>query len=413
MTRETFTTSAMAALAAVATTGATMAVAQEQAAPAQTGLVGAIQGGKLIFDLRPRYAAIEQDGFAEDASALTLRTKLGWETAAFRGFKGLVEFEDVRALVEDFNSIANGRTQFPVEADPEVTELNRIQLGWTGSNGLSAIAGRQAVVFDDQRFVGDVAWRQDQQTLDAARLDFAKGSFTLSYAYVWGVERVFAEEQDWGSDSHLLNASFKLSDAFKATGFVYALDFDEAAALSTVTTGAAVSGTIPLDAFKLAYDAVLATQSDYGDNPGSLDLGYARGGLGFGYGPFTVSGSYELLEGDGVRGFSTPLATLHAFQGWADVFLTTPAAGIEDVNFTARYAPSWTAGPVSTPVFMVRWHEFEADQTGADLGSEIDAQLTARLAPKVTGILKIADYDGPTGGPADRTKVWVGLQFTL
>jgi hypothetical protein len=412
MTREKLTTCGLAAIAAVAT-GATVAAAQEQAALAQTGVVGAIQGGKLILDFRPRYAAIDQAGIAEEASAFTLRTKLGWETAAFHGMKGLIEFEDVRALVEDYNSTTNGETTFPVEADPEVTELNRLQLSWTNGSGLTATAGRQAVLFDDARFVGDVIWRQDQQTLDAARVDFAKGKFALSYAYVWGVERVFAEAQDWGSDSHLVNASFKLSDAFKATGFVYALDFDEAAAMSTATTGVAVSGAIPLSSFKLSYDGVYANQSDYGDNPGDVDLDYIRAGAGVGYGPFTVSGSYELLEGDGVRGFSTPLATLHAFQGWADVFLTTPAAGIEDMNVTGRYAPTWTAGPISAPVFLVRYHEFEADQTGVDLGSEIDAQFTARLTPKVTGIVKLADYDGPAGGPADRTKVWLGLQFTL
>ena len=40
---------------------------------------------------------------------------------------------------------------------------------------------------------------------------------------------------------------------------------------------------------------------------------------------------YELLGSDGVTvAFSTPLATLHAFEGWADKFLATPAAGITD-----------------------------------------------------------------------------------
>ena len=41
-------------------------------------------------------------------------------------------------------------------------------------------------------------------------------------------------------------------------------------------------------------------------------------------------GGIEYLEGNGTIGFSTPLATLHKFQGFADVFLTTPASGITD-----------------------------------------------------------------------------------
>ena len=33
----------------------------------------------------------------------------------------------------------------------------------------------------------------------------------------------------------------------------------------------------------------------------------------------------------------TPLATLHAFNGWADMFLTTPANGLQDLYFRASY----------------------------------------------------------------------------
>jgi len=47
---------------------------------------------------------------------------------------------------------------------------------------------------------------------------------------------------------------------------------------------------------------------------------------------------YEVLEGNGAIGFATPLATLHAFNGWADMFLTTPANGLKDLYFRASYA---------------------------------------------------------------------------
>jgi hypothetical protein len=399
----------VAAAAAVAACAA--AAATQAAEPA--AVLGAIEAGKPILDFRLRYAGVEQSGLAEDASALTLRTALGWETGAYRGWKALIEFEDVRALVEDYNSTVNGKTGFPIEADPEVTELNRAQLSWTNGDGLTATAGRQRIVLDDHRFVGNVGWRQEEQTLDAARLDWAKGRFALTYAYVWGVERVFAEEADFDSASHLVNASYKVSDALKLTGFAYVLDVDEAAALSTATWGAAASGAVALGAYKLSYGGVIATQSDTADNPADLELAYYRGDLGLARGPVSLAAGYEVLEGDGAVGFSTPLATLHAFQGWADVFLTTPATGIEDLALTAKFAPTWSGGIVSNPALTLVWRDFEAETTGADLGSEIDAQLTARLAPKVTGVLKLADYDGPSGGPADRTKVWVGLQFTL
>jgi hypothetical protein len=405
-----------AAWAALAACGAVVAGAAQSAEP-ERGIIEALEDGKPIFDLRPRYAGVDQAGFSEDAAALTLRTALGWQTGAWRGLAALIEFEDVRALVEDYNSTVNGETAFPVEADPEGTELNRAQLSWTNGDGLTATAGRQRITFDDHRFVGNVGWRQDEQTFDAARVDYVNGSFTASYAYVWGVERVFAEEADWGASGHLVNASLKLAETLKVSGFAYVLDLDEAAALSTATIGAAVSGSFSLDPATLSYAGVIATQSDTGDNPGDVDLGYARVDLGAAHGPLSVTASYEALEGDGTRGFSTPLATLHAFQGWADVFLTTPADGIEDAFVTARLAPQWSAGPVSNPALTVVFHAFEAERTGADLGSELDVQLSARLGPKLTGLVKLADYDGPDVAPipglADRTKVWVGVQFNL
>ncbi|MGD2131492.1 MAG: alginate export family protein [Maricaulaceae bacterium] len=409
--REVFGVNAVWLVGVAAATAAVEAPAAAQ--EESEGIVGAIAGGSPILDLRLRYAGIDQVGFAEDASALTLRTKAGWQTAPFRGFTGLIEFEDVRAIVEDYNSTQNGKGTFPVEADPEVTELNRAQIAWTNGDGLSATGGRQRIIFDNARFVGNVGWRQDEQTFDAVRGGYSAGNFSASYAYVWGVERIFAEAADFESDSHLLNASYTVSDAVKLGGFAYALDFEEAPGLSTATYGASISGAVPVADFNLNYSATLATQSDYGDNPADIDLGYGAANLSVAHGPFSLGGGYEVLEGDGANGFATPLATLHAFQGWADVFLNTPASGIEDTSVTARFAPDWSGGAVSNPALLVIWHDFSAEQGGGDLGSEIDVQLTARFTPNVTGVVKFADYDGPTFGPADRTKVWVGLQFTL
>ena len=62
------------------------------------GLIEAIAAGKPILELRPRYENVDQANLARDAEAFTLRTHLGWETAAWNGFKALVELEDVHRL---------------------------------------------------------------------------------------------------------------------------------------------------------------------------------------------------------------------------------------------------------------------------------------------------------------------------
>ena len=58
--------------------------------------------------------------------------------------------------------------------------------------------------------------------------------------------------------------------------------------------------------------------------------------LGYNLGAVTVKVQQEVLE----AGFNTPLATLHAFNGWADRFLTTPVKGLADTNIKllAKYA---------------------------------------------------------------------------
>jgi hypothetical protein len=63
---------------------------------------------------------------------------------------------------------------------------------------------------------------------------------------------------------------------------------------------------------------------------------------------------WEQLQGREGYGFSTPLSTLHAHQGWADQFLSTPSAGIRDI-----YAS------VSTRVMGINlravYHDFDDD----------------------------------------------------
>ncbi|NWG53593.1 MAG: alginate export family protein [Hydrogenophilaceae bacterium] len=385
----------------------------QTSAPAPADLASAIQGGSLIFEARARHESAEIGG-AADADALTLRTRLGWQTAPWRGLVGVIEFEDVRALVDDYNDGVPPAEPFATIADPEVTELNRLQLAWTAAPGFTATLGRQRIAFDDQRFVGSVAWRQDEQTFDAVRLDFRRGPFTASYAYVDHVNRIFAEELDWDSQSSLLNASYAFAAPFKLTLFAYLLDFDGAgAAQSNATYGARVSGTANAAGVRLDYAATYATQSDYGANPIAYDADFYGVDLTATRGPLALRLGYESLEGNGPgQRFITPLATLHAFQGWADVFLNTPDAGVEDAYAGVTFKPDWSAQFLSAPAFTLVWHDYEAEGADADLGDEINFLATASITRRLGVLVKYADYNG-TGTPADATRTWFGLEFKL
>lgn len=377
------------------------------------GLVDAVKAGQLILDLRPRYEFVDQDNFATTADAFTLRTQLGWETGTWNHLKALVEFEDVRAIGgQRFNSTLNGMTAYPVVADPNVTELNRAQIAWTPSKSFSATVGRQIVAIDDQRFIGAVAWRQDEQTFDAARADFKSGPFSASYVYIDRVNRVFAQAQDWDSDSHVVNAVWAVAKPLRVEGFLYALDFKQSPANSTLTYGARVTGKLSAAPVTVTYAGAYARQREYRNNPGNVALNYWSATLAGTWSAFTLTGNYEVLGGDGVRGFATPLATLHAFQGWADVFLTTPANGIKDANVALAIKPGIKLEHLSNVVFTGVYHDFTAERGGADLGREVDLQATAAITKQVSGLIKFADYDGVVGLPS-RRKVWVSLEFKL
>ena len=396
-----------AALAAALTTGGT-ALAEPGA-----GLVDAVKAGKLILDLRPRYEFVDQDNFAANADAFTVRTQLGWETGTWNHLKALVEFEDVRAVGgQRFNSTTNGKVAYPVVADPNITELNRAQIAWTPSRSFSATVGRQIVAIDDQRFIGAAAWRQDTQTFDAARADFKSGPFSASYVYIDRVNRVFAQAQDWDSDSHMINAAWAVAAPLRIEGFLYALDFKQSPANSTLTYGARVSGKLSAAPVTLTYAGAYAHQREYRNNPASFALNYWSATLAGSWEAFTLTGNYEVLEGNGARGFATPLATLHAFQGWADVFLTTPADGIKDANVALAIKPPLKLEHLSNVVLTGVYHDFTAARGGADLGREVDLQATAAITKQVSGLIKFADYDGVVGLPS-RRKVWVGLEFKL
>ena len=126
-----------------------------------------ISQGKILFDARLRLEQVDDDALADDASALTLRTRLGWQSAPLSGWYVLAEIEDVRALIEDYNSTANGEVTRPLVADPEGSEWNQAYLGWKDDGGNQFALGRQRLALDNHRFIGNVGWRQNEQTFDA------------------------------------------------------------------------------------------------------------------------------------------------------------------------------------------------------------------------------------------------------
>jgi hypothetical protein len=136
---------------------------------------------------------------------------------------------------------------------------------------------------------------------------------------------------------------------------------------------------------------------------------------------FGVKLGYEVLGGNnpakvaaGTPGFQTPLATLHTFQGWADMFLTTPTPGIEDFYVGG----SATFGALTAQVI---YHDFQTEATAAysSYGNEWDASVGYKFGARYEALLKYATYNADSDVPAtltqslDTTKTWVQLVATF
>lgn len=388
--------------------------AQETAESRKVSLLEALQGGRVTVDLRYRYEFVDQEGFGSDAHASTLRTALGYRTAPFRGFQLTLQAENV-ADIGAGNSHndagrggrGNGVTDRPVVADPSGTDFLLAYVSWSGSDTQVDI-GRQEIVLDDARFVGNVVWRQHHQTYRAIRARNASvGNLRAQYAFVDRVYRIFGDRQD--TATHLINASYEFSPEARLTGYGYVLRYDDAPfqGLDTDTFGAELQGRIGIgDDVALRYEAEYARQGDAGNNPGAISAGYLHAMLAVEPGKFGFRVGWERLGGSRDEGqFSTPLATLHAFNGWADKFLTTPVDGLEDLYLRAN-------GPLGPIAWMLVYHDFRAATGDTRYGDEFDFQLAWTAPWKQGFVLRGAVY-GADEFATDTTKFWALTTYSF
>lgn len=385
----------------------------EDTAP-KSDLDAAIEAIKPIFAARLRYETVDQDGIAESADALTYRFRAGFETGEIADTKFLIEFDHVEDIVDDFNSTINGKTGFPVVADPNVTELNRLQLTNTSIPDTKVTLGRQRIILDDSRFVGNVGWRQNEQTFDGLRVQNTSfGDLSIDVSYVNQINRIFGDDSPigvWEGDNFIINASHP-TPIGKLTGFAYLLDIENAGGIfSSQTIGARLNGSQKLGDGKFSYAASYAKQDDYGDSPFDYSADYIFAEGTFAQNGFSAGVGYEVLGGDTERGFQTPLATLHKFQGWADKFLATPTTGVEDLYVKAGYAPG-NVGPFKGTKFLAIYHDLSAETGGADYGSEINLLATAKWK-KLGLTLKFADYNADEFA-TDTKKLWFQVDYAF
>ncbi len=402
----------------------------------------ALTQGKPSLKVRYRYEWVDQDGFSRDADASTIRTRLGYLTGTYFGFQAFIEMEDTRTLFSDKYNTPRGsphgpkNPDRPVVFDPEFTELNQLWLDYSLPFNSRVRLGRQKIILDDARFIGNAGWAQNEQTFDAITLQ-NKGLSNISifYGYLTKVNTILGgiEKYPHGElahseiglehhvcttchdppkvdnhmNSHIINVSKEWLEDFpflghtwiKLAGYGYIIKFDKG--MKPKTFGLFVEGNSQITRqAKLLYHLQYASQKDHVKRMMNIkpDTEYYRLELGSQFTPFTVKAGYEKMTSsdNGMWAFQTPLAwgynnenryinMPHTFNGWTHKFEWIPGNGLEDLFVS-----------LETTIDGVRlrgeYHDFSAERHGRTYGTETDLMAIKQISKLFTVGLIYVDY---------------------
>ena len=369
----------------------------------------------LNGDARLRYDHIDQDGFPDTSTALTLSARASVEWTPSDWLSGLIEVEGVGAIIDDFSDLPGPNLDKPLIPDPDHLDINRLQIQADLGRGSFVTLGRQTLRIDDQRFLGMAPFRQNTRSYDAVRISArTQSTHTFQAGYIAKVNRPLGNRTALGefdSDSWFGNANFQ-TPLGRVGVFHYALDLETGLdanrnrTLSSQTSGVRFDGRYHRSNLKFDFEASYAHQSDFADNPLNYSADYYLLDVKTFIGNLEASLRHEVLGSGGAQAFQTPLASLHKFQGEADVFLSTPINGIADTSVALKYNGG-TFGLLKDITPTVRLHQFEADRGGATYGQEIDFVLQAKLADFKLK-LTLADYRADTFA-SDRQRVFASI----
>ncbi|MEM1083802.1 MAG: alginate export family protein [Verrucomicrobiota bacterium] len=378
---------------------------------------------KPLLNIRARfeYGSVDAPGL-RSSTAFTTRERVGLVTTDWHGLSALVEGEFTQAIVDSYDSgpgastTPNDPTRTQI-ADPETNELNQAYLQYKNWDTVFR-GGRQRIILDGAQFIGNVGWRQNEQTYDA--FSITNNSFedlTLFYAYANRVNRIFGSDatgglRNFAGDVHLFNAKYTGLGDWAVAGYAYLMDFDETVAspfVSNDTYGFYATG--PAGPVTLYAEFAYQTDTDSNGPTRPSDSYYTHLTASMNAGSHKFTLGWEYLD----YGFVTPLATVHKFNGFADVFIGRRIGlgggnpGLSDV-----YLSHSTPLPFWGLKFTQAFHVFGDNDTEFDYGWEYDAVLAKKFNENFLAIAKFAYFDSSGRTPqANNGALFDTTRFSL
>ncbi len=373
---------------------------------------GTAQAGdwEAQWNARLRYEHVDDAAFPRDADAATLRLRAGLHGRLGAHWEALLEGEGIAAAGHYDDGTGAPKPRWPAVIDPEGAELDQAWLrGHAGP--VSVTAGRQRLLFANQRWVGNSGWRQNEQTFDALSTEWAlRPSLTLRHAWLDRAHRVAGDDardplaRERRLDTHYAELAWQHGKWQLAPYLLRHRDRDVPGA-STETRGLRGAWDAVADGRGCRVAAEFAQQVDAGANPRNFSHDYWLLEPACAVDGVLLRVGVEHLGGDGTHALQAPLGTLHAFNGWADKFNATPAAGLDDRYLGA--GGKWRGGTLE---WQVAWHDYRSDAGDLRYGRELDASLAFPVAKGVRGLAKVADYRADRFA-RDTRKLWLQLEW--
>jgi len=352
----------------------------------------------------------------------TMRTRLGVKATVDSDTSGFIQIQDVRTW-----GGAN-----PTKAPPSITQTGTsvsangldihqayIDLKNVLDTGVSLKIGRQEMVFDEHRLIGNIGWIQQGQTFDAVRGGFslsddlnltafaAKTVANFTHPTLGNTVNTLAT-----SESNFLGArlNYSLGGKDRITPYFYH-------ALNPTRTGASFNGAFTpvaplaqrldyvgvyilkhIDRFRIRFDGAyqfgnisntVDTRAYMLTINASTNVAIAKGA--------NVMLWFDYLSGDDgtdptkAKNFITPYATNHAYYGFMDNYLNIPTQGLLDAAVKVWVKPTKKL-KIKVDAHWFRSAKDTLVNTSKDLGQEIDVTGIYPLAKNTKLVLGYSHY---------------------
>lgn len=392
----------------------------------QASIADAIQKGNATLDFRLRYEGAQQSTPPKQGGeAVTLRSRLSFQTQRYKLFSAFLQFDDVSAIPDDnnYNSGSNGQLDDVLIGEPENTSISEAWLNYDIAN-TSITYGRQSFTLNSGRLMGNDDWYQNEQVFTGLSIrNQSLNYLTFSFADFNRIEQAYsknATQADASLNAKLFDIHYR---GFWLNDFsIYHLaitDHGRDSRWNTRTTGIFFSGVAGgnngvVDSigdpegedFSMSYLFEYAQQSDAGNNPVNYQADYRRIEVSAGYQGASLTIGQEVLGADGMASFVTPLGSVHAFQGSSgqavDQAIGNHIGGVVDNKLQVSYRCS------SQFSFGLAHHDYKYDRTpgsSSAIGSEFEASLNFTLA-SYNILAKFANYSADQVGE-DTRRIWL------